>query len=521
MKENPHRKLGIFTPMRLVVLAVVTVAVVLAGIYAWRELRPAEYAVPEPAYWPSTGWQSGTPEAQGFDSAKLAEGLQAIKENGTRVHSILIVRGGSVFLDAYFYPYDGSYYHDLASVTKSVMTTLIGIAADQGKLDLDQPMLSFFSDRTIANRDARKESITVRHLASMTSGFECDPVDEQKTSDEMEASDDWVQFSLDRPVVLEPGTKFVYDNVSIHLLSAILQQATGMTAEEYARANLFGPLGITDFYWPIDANGYTRGWGDLALHPRDAAKIGFLFLHQGQWEGRRVVSREWVKQATDARISTGRGEDEYYGYGWWVERPEEGVDCSFADGRGGQRIYVIPSMNVVLVTTGGGFDPGEVTPYIEEAIGDLDKPLPSNAIGVAQLEAVVAELRQTPAAQPALPLPNVAKAISGKTFVFDPNPMGIQSIRLDFDDQAKATYYMQVEKEAVMRIQGIGLDGVYRTSSSGWPAIARAVWADDDTLLLEYSRGPGLEEMTWRIQLGSDRMLLETSGLVIEGKLYG
>jgi len=503
----------------LVVLVVVAVAVVFAGIYAWRALQPAEYTVPEPAYWPTTGWQSSTPEAQGFDSAKLAEGLQAIKENGTSVHSISIVRGGSVFLDAYFYPYDGSYYHDLASVTKSVMTTLIGIAADQGKLDLDQPMLSFFADRTVASRDARKESITVRHLAGMTSGFECDPVDQQKTSDEMEASDDWVQFSLDRPVVLKPGTKFVYDNVSIHLLSAILQQVTGMTAEDFARANLFGPLGITDFFWPTDANGYTRGWGDLALHPRDAAKIGFLFLHQGQWEGRQVVSREWVKQATDAHISTGRGEDEYYGYGWWIERPEEGLSLFRADGRGGQRIFVIPSMNLVLVTTGGGFDLDEVTPYIENAIGDLENPLPSNAIGVTQLEAVAAELRQAPRAQPVLPVPNFAKAISGKTFVFLPNPVGIQSIRVDFDNQTEATYYMQVENEAFMRIQRVGLDGLYRTSSSGWPAIARGAWEDNHTLVVEYSRGPGLENITWRSQFEGDRMILETFGLTMHGKL--
>jgi len=304
--------------MRLVVLAVVVVAVVFAGIYTWRALQPAGSGIPEPAYWPTIGWQSSTPEGQGFDSAKLAEGLQEIKQNGTRVHSILIVRDGLVLLDAYFYPYDGSYYHDLASVTKSVMTTLIGIAADQGKLELDQPMLSFFSDRTIANRDARKESITVRHLTAMTSGFEVDLVDDENTAIEMRASDDWVQFSLDRPVVAEPGTRFAYDSASIHLLSAILQQATGMTAAEYAEANLFEPLGITNFYWPADATGYTRGWGDLALHPHDAAKIGFLFLHQGQWESSQVVSREWVKTATDAHISTGRDEDEYYGYGWWV-----------------------------------------------------------------------------------------------------------------------------------------------------------------------------------------------------------
>lgn len=258
MKERLHRKLGLFTPVRLVVLGVVVVAIVIAGIYAWRVLRPTDGTIPEPAYWPTAGWQGSPPEAQGINSTKLAEGLQAIKENGTSVYSILIVRGGLVLLDAYFYPYDGSYYHDLASVTKSVMTTLIGIAADQGKLDLDQPMLSFFADRTIANRDARKEKITVRHLAAMTSGFEVDLANDENTLAEMRASDDWVQFSLDRPVVSEPGTRFAYDGVSIHLLSAILEQATGMTAAEYAQANLFEPLGITDFYWPTDATGYPR-----------------------------------------------------------------------------------------------------------------------------------------------------------------------------------------------------------------------------------------------------------------------
>jgi CubicO group peptidase (beta-lactamase class C family) len=519
MKEGLNRKLGLFTPMRLVVLGVVVAAIVITGVYAWRMLRPSDGAVPEPAYWPTAGWQNSPPEAQGFDSAKLAEGLQAIKQNGTSVHSILIVRGGLVFLDAYFYPYDGSYYHDLASVTKSVMTTLIGIAADQGKLDLDQPMLSFFADRTIVNRDASKESITVRHLTAMTSGFEVDLVDDENTLAEMRASDDWVQFSLDRPVVAEPGSRFAYDGLSIHLLSAILQQATGMTAAEYAEANLFEPLGITDFYWPTDATGYTRGWGDLSLHPHDAAKIGFLFLHQGQWEGRQVVSREWVKMATDAHISTGREEDEYYGYGWWVERPDEGVDLFRADGRNGQRIFVIPSMNLVLVTTGGGFELDEVMPYMEEAIVDLENPLPSNDTGVTQLEAVVAELGQSPAAQPVPPLPDVASAVSGKTFVFQPNPAQIQSIRVDFDHPTEATYYIQVEKEEVMRIGGAGLDGLYRTSSSGWPAIAKVAWYDDHTLLVDYSRGPGLENVTWQIRFEGDLMLLETSGIVIEGEL--
>jgi len=519
MEGGLYRKLGRFTPMRLVILVVVVVAIVIAGVYTWRVLRPSNSAVPEPTYWPTAGWQTSSPEAQGVDSAKLVEGLQEIKQNGISIHSIWIVRGGFVFLDAYFYPYDGSYYHDLGSVTKSVMTTLIGIAADQGELDLDQSMLSFFVDRTVANRDARKESITVRHLAAMTSGFEVDLVDDENTLIEMRASDDWVQFSLDRPVVAEPGTRFAYDSASIHLLSAILQQATGMTAAEYAQANLFEPLGITNFYWPADATGYTRGWGDLALHPRNAAKIGFLFLHQGQWEGRQVVSREWVNMATDAHISTGRDEDEYYGYGWWVERPDDGLNVFRADGRNGQRIFVITSMNMVIVTTGGGFELDDVMPYMAEAIVDLENPLPSNDSGVSQLETVVAELRQSPAAQPVPPLPDVAIAVSGKTFVFESNPAHIQSIRVDFDNATEATYYFQVEKEEVMRIGGAGLDGVYRTSSSGWPAIAKAAWSDNQTLLVDYSRGPGLEDVTWQIQFEGDRMVLETSGIVIEGEL--
>jgi CubicO group peptidase (beta-lactamase class C family) len=519
MKKIPHRNSGMFKPIWLMVMGVVLVVVVVPGMYGCSALRPAAI-VTEPAYWPTAGWLSSPPEAQGFDSAKLAEGLQAIKQDGTSIHSILIVRGGLVFLDAYFYPYDGSTYHELASVTKSVMTTLIGIAADQDKLDLDQPMLSFFPNRAVANRDARKERITVRHLAGMTSGFAVDLLDDEKTLVEMRASDDWIQFSLDRPVLAEPGSRFAYDGAAIHLLSAILQQATGMTAQDYARINLFGPLGITDFYWPTDAQGYTRGWGDLSLHPSDAAKLGFLFLHEGQWEGRQVVSREWVSKATAANIPTGRDEDEYYGYGWWVERPDEGVSLFRADGRGGQHIVVVPAMDLVLMTTGGGFNLDQVTPYIENAIGNLEKPLPANPAAVAQLETVVAELKQSPAAYPAASLPAVAWAISGKTFVFGPNPARIQSIQVDFDDPAEATYYMRIENEEVIRVGGVGLDGIYRPSRSGWPAVAKGVWVDDHMLLVDYNQGPGLEVTTLQMRFEDDRLLLEVAGQVnLEGRM--
>ena len=160
------------------------------------------------------------------------------------LHSLLIIRDGKMIVDAYFYPYDGTTPHNVASVTKSVMTTLIGIAVDQGKLQLDQPVLSFFPDLTIANRDTRKEGITVAQLASNTSGLDCVWKPAEPTLAEMEKSSDWVQFTLDLPMVADPGSTWEYCSPGFHLLSAILTEVTGQTALDFAWENLFGPLGM-------------------------------------------------------------------------------------------------------------------------------------------------------------------------------------------------------------------------------------------------------------------------------------
>lgn len=261
---------------------------------------------PQPDYWPTQGWRSSTPEEQGFDSAKLAEGLQSIRDQQINLHSLMIIHNDSVILDAYFYPYDGGTFHELASVTKSVLTTLIGIAADQGKLRLDDKMVSFFPDRRIANRGFWKNQITVKQLAGMASGLDCTSAEDERTLTEMGAAPDWVQFTLDLKVKHIPGTYFEYCSPGMHVLSAILQEATGMTAAEFARVNLFEPLGITDVLWESDPQGYSDGWAGLYLHPRDVAKIGYLMLHQGQWEDRQIVSSDWVKQAT--KLQKRRGE---------------------------------------------------------------------------------------------------------------------------------------------------------------------------------------------------------------------
>lgn len=500
--------------------ALAVVALALLGFWLVMQLRGPEQASPSPlSYYPTQGWRTSTPEEHGFSSVKLAEGVQAIRDQGIPIHSLMLIHNGSIFLDASWYPYDDSTYHDLASVTKSVMTTVIGIAVTQGKLSLDAPMLSFFPERKIANRDARKERITVRHLVGMSSGLDCTEADDEKTLQQMWASEDWVQFALDRPVAWEPGSHWVYCGPAIHLLSAILQQATGMTTQEFANENLFKPLGIQEVYWAPDPQGYTRGWGDLALRPRDAAKLGLLFLNQGEWEGKQIISREWISQATQGYFSgTGRKED--YGYAWWVSPKGEDPAYYLASGRNGQRIQVIPAWNIIVVTTGGGYDYDQVAPYLIAALGDLTKPLPANPAGVEQLARTITQVRQPPLVQPVPVLPETARTISGKRFVFSASPAySIKAMQLDLNDSAEAIFTLEFIDDPTPRVTRVGLDGVYRPSRQGRPAIARGHWDDDRTFVIDYSEGPGLTPYTLRLGFHDERVVLEIVGTgSIEGR---
>ena len=415
------------------------------------------------------------------------------------------------------YPYDGLTYHDFASCTKSVMTTLIGIAADQGKIDLDAPVLSFFPNRQIANRTERKEHLTVRHLLSMSSGFKWNARDDEEYMSRLRESSDWVQYALDLPMLSEPGNVFVYNSANSHLLSAILTEATGMTALEFARANLFAPLGITDVNWRSDPKGYTRGWGDLSLLPLDAAKIGFLFLHQGQWEGKQIVSKKWVAEATSFKIS--RGNDQDYGYGWYIPLPEDEPFYFRAEGRCGQRILIVPSMDMVVVVTAyldSSMD--DVIPALEAAIVNLKAPLPENPAGAAEPARVVASLKQAPAPKTAA-LPAAAKAASGKTFVFQSGQV-FESVRFGFNFPDKASLELKVADEEAPRVGEIGLDGAYRNSAGGIPWIARGSWLDERTLSIEFSEGPGLNNFTFKVTFAGDRIDFEFAPFpTMEGKV--
>ena len=456
----------------------------------------------EPDYWPTDGWKTATPESQGLDSGKLAEGILAIREQKIMVHNLMIIRHGYMVLNATFYPYDGQTVHDIASDTKSVMTTLIGIAVDQGKLRMDDKAVSFFPGRTFANMDARKSSITVGQLASMSSGLDCINNGDEETLQEMVASPDYVQFMLSRPVTWVPGDHFVYCSPAIHLLSPILQQATGIPALDFARKYLFEPLGIRQSQWEKDPQGYYDGWGDLSLLPQDMAKIGFLFLHKGQWDGQQVISHQWVEEATRAHIKTGT---DPYGYGWWIDPAVEGAYR--ADGRGGQYIFVLPKWDMVLVTTGGGFEMNQIAQYLLASFGDLEKPLAANPAAVERLNSALAAIRQPDASRPVAALPEMAGQISGKTFVFDPNPATLISASFSFDGSAEAVLtYEAVGQPSVSHV--LGLDGVFRFSPGpdGRPAAYRGEWIDDSTFALEYDGIANNDHSLFKFHYENDRV---------------
>ena len=239
-----------------------------------------------------------------MDSKALAK----LVEFGTTrsLDSLLVARHGTIVAEAYWAPYSAEILHAIHSSTKAVVGTLAAIAVNDGLLDnTDHRVLDFFRDRAVANLDDRKQAVTIQNLLDMTSGLDWrEPLDGRPDSIiEMARTPDWLEFILDRPMASAPGDVFNYDSGNPHLLSAILTKVSGMSAERYAETKLFAPLGIANAHWDRDPQGLSIGGFGLYLRPRDMAKIGYLYLHQGEWEGRRLLPAAWIDRVSHATVN--------------------------------------------------------------------------------------------------------------------------------------------------------------------------------------------------------------------------
>jgi CubicO group peptidase (beta-lactamase class C family) len=274
-----------------------------------------------------------------FDPAALDAKLRT--EPG--VLSVLVERNGRLAFERYYRGASRSARLDVFSVTKSVVSTLVGIALTQGKIrSLDQRLGDFFPKDVQGARDKRVRKITLRQLLEMRSGYR-DIAAAQ--------SDDWVRTQIDRPLAESPGRGWAYDNGSYHLLSAVLTKATGRTANAYAQRVLLGPLGVAPTAWATDGQGHSLGNTGLRLSARELVRIGDLYLHGGRWNGRQVVPSAYIRAATRRYTSLGPG-GAGYGYGWWVF---SGRPPGFAAlGYGGQAVAIYPRRHLVVVVTGSG-----------------------------------------------------------------------------------------------------------------------------------------------------------------------
>ena len=329
-------------------------------------------------YWPTAGWQTAAPSEQGMDPAVLDDLDTMVPDLYPQVRSVLVVRHGYLVYERYWHGVDAGDGHNSFSVTKSFVSALVGIALGDGKLKgLDQTVEELLAPHLPPDADLRLRRVTVAQLLAMTSGLAGDDSSlggDDRIWDRVFQSRDWVQHILGRRLETPPGTEFAYAGANSHLLSAIVADTTGQSTLAYARAKLFGPLGIgtgnaleqvlrhwpptraqvaayerAPVAWPKDPQGYHLGDSLLRLPARDLAKLGYLYLNGGRWDGIQVVPAEYVAASTRPQSDPTVGPGDY-GYHWWVTN-ETGRSSFRAMGFGGQLIQVIPDLDLVVVIT--------------------------------------------------------------------------------------------------------------------------------------------------------------------------
>jgi CubicO group peptidase (beta-lactamase class C family) len=330
-----------------------------------RSSRPAER---------NDGWKTASPDSMGVDGARLAALTQMVRSSPELgVHAILIERSGRLIYEEYFAAPDQRWgtplgtvamtvetKHDLRSVTKSVVSALTGIAVASGAIRLDQPVVQWFPEYEDLDTPDRRR-VTLAHVIGMTAGLEWNedvPYTDPR-NDEIRMTRDPapLRYALSRPFAQDPGSEFTYNGGLTQVMAAVLERATKMPIEDYARTKLFAPLGISTFDWEGDLAGMPSAASGLRLRARDLAKFGSLYLHAGRWNGTQVLPAEWVEQSTRRhfrfrpRGGADAGGEFGYAYFWWYNcfpTAAGNVEARTAVGNGQQRIFVLPGLDMVV-----------------------------------------------------------------------------------------------------------------------------------------------------------------------------
>ncbi|MDR1985063.1 MAG: beta-lactamase family protein [Prevotellaceae bacterium] len=306
-------------------------------------------------------FERSTPEKEGVRTEGIIRFIEEAQADSIDMHSLMILRHGKIIAEGWWYPYKSDINHIMHSVTKTFISTAIGFAIDEKLITVNDKVISFFPDDLPAEISPNLEALTVKHLLTMSVGQEPAPFI-------FISEPNWVKAFLATPIINPPGSVFLYNSYSSHMLSAIIQKITGQTVSDYLKPRLFEPLNIKNIQWEIDPQGINMGGWGMSIKTEDMAKLGQFYLQQGTWNGKQLLSKEWINEASSVQIyqpanltDEDKSNDEWVqGYGYQIWRCTH--NAYRADGSNGQFIIVMPEQDAVVVIT-------------ENVMGDAQKVL--------------------------------------------------------------------------------------------------------------------------------------------------
>lgn len=439
----------------------------------------------EPSHLPRSA-----PEAQGVSSSAVLSFVEAADATQT-MHSLIVVRHGQVVAEGWWSPYAAESPHSLYSLTKSFTSTAIGFAVAEGKLSIDDPVLSFFPELAPKEPSENLKQMRIRDLLSMNAG--------QTGEVDFWHTDEVTKAFLSHPVPFKPGTHFMYNTPASYMLSAILQKVNGVTTEEYLKSRLFEPLGFGEIHWEKSKEGVSQGGYGLSVRTEDIAKLGQLYLQNGNWNGSQLLPADWVHAATSRQTSNGSNPnsdwDQGYGYQFWRCR-HEGFR---GDGAFGQFCVVLPKQDAVIAITSGTSDMQGVLNLVWDKLLPAFKKdaLPEDVAAHESLQKKLASLTFAPQKDVA---EGAGEKIVGRTFMFPENDLKLESASLDTGD-AGTTLVLKMDgdeqrvaigngewKKGRMTYDAVGEQPV--AASGGWTA------ADTFTIRLCFYETPYIDTLT-------------------------
>ncbi len=416
-----------------------------------------------------------TPEEQGVSSSGILSFIEAVDKDVESLNSFMLLRHGKVVAEGWWSPYHPQAPHSLYSLSKSFTSTAVGLAISEGKLSVDDPVIKFFPEETPSEPSNNLKSMRVSDLLRMATGQQTEP---PRTPDVA-----WVKTFLAHPVPFKPGTHFLYNTSATYMQSAIVQKVTGITVLDYLKPRLFEPLGIENPTWEVSPQGISTGGYGLSIRTEDIAKFGQLYLQKGVWQGKQLVPKEWIDEATARQVSNGSNPssdwDQGYGYQFW--RCRHGAFRG--DGAFGQYCIVLPQQDAVIAITSGLKDMQSVMNLVWDKLLPAIKSSPLTADLETQTR--LSQTLKSLTLRPQDGSGNPKKEILGRKFVFPPNDHKLESLILEQDDKEKSvavvTRFDSTEHRTDCR------SGQWTKGKAGWgslheqPIASSGAWTSDDS----------------------------------------